>query len=359
MAHFSRYMISCAMEQHPVPRDVTSFEFHLVGDMTLKQFMYLAVGLGLAYLFFATLLSKQPFIAVPLIAISGLSGAAFAFLPISDRPLDHWMLAFFKAVYSPTQGLWSLPSQRGVISNRLQTYLASIGALPIQAPPAPTITSTTAPKLSRLIPVSPPPPTSPNPTHPSSPATNQLDEMSQNAKLLLTQLAETTKRISEVREVVESAKTPPANLSQVLQPISGTLKSLASQTEDLLQQTTATSRVLTASKPAEVKVVQSQAQTRTQIMLTSFPNIVNGVVGDRVGNYLEGVIVSIHDQNGLPVRALKTNKLGQFVGATPLPSGVYTITMEKDGFEFDNLQITLTGETIAPLKIIAKQGTLA
>ena len=33
------------METHPVPQNISSYEFRLVGDMTLKQFLYLAGGI--------------------------------------------------------------------------------------------------------------------------------------------------------------------------------------------------------------------------------------------------------------------------------------------------------------------------
>ena len=62
----------------------------------------------------------------------------------------------------------------------------------------------------------------------------------------------------------------------------------------------------------------------------------------------------IYDKEGLPVRALKTNKLGQFTGSTPLPNGVYTLELEKDNFTFDVLQIELTGQVLPPLLITAK-----
>jgi len=35
-----------------------------------------------------------------------LLGLALAFLPLEERPLDKWILAFFKAVYSPTLFIW-------------------------------------------------------------------------------------------------------------------------------------------------------------------------------------------------------------------------------------------------------------
>jgi hypothetical protein len=90
------------MEAHPVPQNVTQFEFHLIGNMTMRQFGYLAVGMGLAYVIFILFATTLPYIAYPLIVICASLGAAYAFLPIMDRPLDHWTAAFIKAITKPT-----------------------------------------------------------------------------------------------------------------------------------------------------------------------------------------------------------------------------------------------------------------
>ena len=95
--------------EHAVPQNITSFQFRLVGDMTLKQFGFLASGCALAYLTFLLLFSHNPYIAVVFILMFTLMGILFAFLPIADRPLDHWVMAFLKAVYSPTSGFWKNP----------------------------------------------------------------------------------------------------------------------------------------------------------------------------------------------------------------------------------------------------------
>ena len=74
-----------------------------------------------------------------------------------------------------------------------------------------------------------------------------------------------------------------------------------------------------------------------------------------MGNYVEGAILVTHDKQGLPVRALKTNKLGQFIAATPLSNGVYIISVEKDNLLFDNIEIELREKVIEPLLISAKK----
>ncbi|MBU1032130.1 PrgI family protein, partial [Patescibacteria group bacterium] len=91
------------MEPHPIPQNVTYFQFKLIGDMTLKQFLYLATGCGIAYVLLVFFVSDFPVIAWPLIIISAGLGASFAFLPIASRPLDYWLAAFLKAIYSPTK----------------------------------------------------------------------------------------------------------------------------------------------------------------------------------------------------------------------------------------------------------------
>ena len=40
------------MDGHPIPRQITTFEFKLIGFMTLRQFLYLVVTIPTAYIVF-------------------------------------------------------------------------------------------------------------------------------------------------------------------------------------------------------------------------------------------------------------------------------------------------------------------
>jgi hypothetical protein len=89
------------MQQHPVPQNVIGFQFKLVGDMTLKQFGYLAGGAAAAFL-----TSKLPYPSIftyPLAGILAFFGFALAFLPVEERPLDIWVKNFITSIFSPTQ----------------------------------------------------------------------------------------------------------------------------------------------------------------------------------------------------------------------------------------------------------------
>ncbi|KKU90418.1 MAG: hypothetical protein UY21_C0023G0003 [Microgenomates group bacterium GW2011_GWA1_48_10] len=93
------------------------------------------------------------------------------------------------------------------------------------------------------------------------------------------------------------------------------------------------------------------AQQAQIIPLTDTPNVLSGLVTDEKGSPIESAVLVVRDANGIPVRALKTNKLGQFLSATPLSSGTYTIEAESDIASFKHLSVNLTGQILPPVGI--------
>ncbi|MBI2414751.1 PrgI family protein [candidate division WWE3 bacterium] len=91
-------------KQHAVPQNIMDVEFKLIGDLTMRQFTYLAVFLGVAYVIYTFTL--PPFFKWPIISLIVLVGVAFAFLPYEERGLDEWIVNFFRAVYAEQQYIW-------------------------------------------------------------------------------------------------------------------------------------------------------------------------------------------------------------------------------------------------------------
>jgi len=92
-------------KQHPIPQQVLGIQFKIVGDLTLRQFVILALFGGLAYALFS-LPNVNPLIKIPLAGIVLLIGVAFSLVPVQDQPLDRWLANFFEAIYSPTKRVW-------------------------------------------------------------------------------------------------------------------------------------------------------------------------------------------------------------------------------------------------------------
>ncbi len=76
----------------------------------------------------------------------------------------------------------------------------------------------------------------------------------------------------------------------------------------------------------------------------------------RTGNLLAGILVTVRDKDDMPLRALKTNKLGQFAASTQLPPGTYLIEVEdpRGNYVFDRVQVSITGTILPAIEIFAK-----
>lgn len=337
------------MEPHPIPQNVTTFQFHLVGDMTLKQFMYLAAGSAIAYTIFVFFSHDYPYVSWPLIVISAGLGAAFAFLPVNSRPLDSWVAAFFKAIYSPTKRDWQKNGktyrEEPTFNSRLIAYLS--GLQPVLKAPSPAATIQPTPAVIQ-----------PLPTQEQLQKTVDLARQAQDLKMKIVQ---TERTLNQVKTSAQNPTQIPVDYTQQVNKTLADLQNLVTQASAVKEQIQSvnqpeSTRLIPTPIEArpKVKVVIPARPKLTQMALTTFPNVINGIVKDLSDALLEGVVVVIYDKEGLPVRALKTNKLGQFSGSTPLHNGTYTVELEKDGFAFDVLQIDLTGAILPPLLITAK-----
>ncbi len=340
---FTMYIVDSIMEEaHPIPQNVTSFQFKLVGDMTLKQFGYLAAGAGLAYLLFVFFSRNYPIITWPVIVISALLGVAFAFVPIGSRPLDHWLAAFLRAVYSPTKRVWAKNGKDGrgnpLFESRLAMYLAgSLSTSASQTGQAPTALPTPE-ELKKTV------------------------ELAREAQQLQMKIIQSERTLSQIKKQSVQPTPIPVDYSQQVNTVLADLKNLMDQASGLKEQIKSVKEEMAEPLTAipepivreKVKIVIPVKPKPTQIVLTTFPNVINGIIKDGEKNYLEGVVAVIYDKEGLPVRALKTNKLGQFTGSTPLPNGTYNLELEKENYTFDVLQLELTGEVLPPLLITSK-----
>lgn len=394
-----------SFQAHPVPQNVTNFEFHLVGDMTLKQFGYLAAGLGLAYITFLVLAVPAPFLAWPMIVVFVALGAAFAFLPIQERPLDHWVGAFYTAVSKPTKLKFEskvLPAEDPLFTKRLQFYLSS-QKIPLdeeekEVPKTQVIDGTmgvnlnsgkqtklnqsnfsTQTYISKVVlkPITPTPipPINLKTTPPEEaeknkevsklPENEQLKrtvELAQEAQNTQAKIMNVEKQLAEIKSTAALPGADPNTYVDKFQNVLTELQKLNEKASDLSHELAVLSKSRAAAGSASAAELQNQMsppkvdlKPKPIMNLTTFPNVLNGIVTDSKGSYVEGAVVVAHDKQGLPVRALKSNKLGQFIAATPLPNGLYTINVEKEGMNFDGIQVELLGKILNPVVISAKK----
>lgn len=302
------------MEQHAIPQQISSYEFKLVGDMTLKQFLKAAAGIALAFLINASQLIF--FIKWPLIIICGGGGLLLAFVPFQDRPLEDWVFSFIKAIYSPTIYTYKkIPDKDWM--DLIMEKSKNTSTAEEEEKPLPIKNKDKVREFIESLP---------------SVKNNKKDDEEAEKKSVDESKEVTIDKQGENKEKVEE-KTE--NKEKIEKNWRDQVSDLNLKTEKL----GATGKAVFGEIP-----MPDKAET---------PNVVVGMVTNMEGKIVEGAIVEIQDEKGNPSRVLKTNSLGQFKTTTPLADGKYLVITEKENYKFDRVNITLTGEIVEPIKIKA------
>lgn len=295
--------------------------------MTLKQFFQVAGGAIVAIIIYS--LPLMGIIKWPFVILSALLGIALAFLPLEERPLERWILAFFKSVYSPTIFSWkktekefnyyqdeaNVPSEKIFYAGgeaKLQEYL--------KTPSSGTLAGNLEKIESSFL----------------SGITNMFTSIIPNTK------------VAPPKPLTAPEQVP------IKMPVAANIPKLFVEETSQEKAPEAISTTVIPITPGYGAVAEKQVQFSIDAAPPSPPTTANTLTGqviDQEKHIVEGAIMEIRDSMGRPVRALKSNKLGHFMVVTPLMSGKYEIITEKDGFNFEPLGFEANGTIIPPIAI--------
>lgn len=287
--------------------------------MTLKQFLKAAAGIILALLVNSTKLVF--FIKWPMMLLFGAGGLALAFVPFQDRPLETWVRAFIKSIYSPTIFIYKKISPKNWLD----------------LDPTQTITTPKEEEEEEKEPLPTKEPTKVNEFIGSLPSVKrEIQEEEGGEQLAVKPSVATTEPIETVVDKVV--------------------------TKEETKTTTEKKETNWRMEPAGLKLKTEKLEATGQAEFGAIPmpdipetaNTIVGMVVDKAGKIVEGAIIEVQDEKGNPTRVFKTNQLGQFKTATPLASGRYLVVVEKEGLAFDRVNIDLKGEVVQPIKVTAK-----
>ncbi len=342
------------MQQHPIPQNVTQYQFRLVGDMTLKQFLELAGGLLVAYLFYA---SNLIFIFKwPLALFSVFIGLALAFFPLEDRPLDQWAVNFIKVIYNPTRFIWKktdkIPSLFLFSAHPpeiVNTVTKTIKA-PTLAPATTTSSDLSADEAKQIGAVDSLFSQLPTPNQPTGAIPIKQEEASKP-----------TVTIRKLKPFAATAEPPiftHSSKAVAIPQISNTKIDKERPGLDVSNQAKPQPIVNVVFQAPSAPTTQSPTNlgVAKNIHLPAspkIPNLVTGVVVDSAGKLVENAIVQIVSRDGIPARAMKTSSLGQFYTSTPLSPDTYIIEIDKEGLRFPPQQITINNNILPPIELRA------
>ena len=303
------------MEQHAIPQQITSYEFKLVGDMTLKQFLKAAAGIILAILINSTKLIIL--IKWPLMLVLAGGGLALAFVPFEDRPLETWVMSFLKAIYSPTIYIYKRRESKNWLDLDLTKNIKQNEE---------DLMAFRGEVKSNLL---------------GSKIKDAIEVIGAKPEKIKEEITIEPEEKVEVKKIIIEEK--PAEI--ITKPV----EKVETKTEDWRDQTTELN-LKTEKLGATGKAVFGSIPMPD---IPEIPNVVVGMATDMEGKIIDGVIIEIQDEHGNPSRVLKTNSLGQFKTSTPLANGKYLIIAEKDGYNFDRVNIDLNEQIVQPIRIIS------
>ncbi len=381
---------------HPIPQDVTGFQFRLIGNMTVKQFAYIATGGILAVLtYYAPVFFLFKAILIP---IFGGTGLALAFLPIEGRPVDLMLSKFIQDVFSPTQYIYQktggalalsslnihppqkkghekkgiqknmnkqaqltnflhdLSSHKSRIDEREDVYLNSLfttGATPQIISMEDEIRKSAGIELT---------PFELSGGKQGAQNDNENSELEKEARAIKKELEQARQQEAQLENASQSTEETHEHVNELEREL-GDIMTQKEQLEQGIIETQEKAKdikkVLAPPPPTGTMNVHAIPIDQATLIglpnVPDVPNIIIGIIKDSRGNVLPNILVEIKDREDNPVRAFKTNGLGQFASATKLTDGEYSIHFEdpKGKHKFDTISITANNTIMLPLEIIS------
>ncbi|MPN06892.1 hypothetical protein SDC9_154149 [bioreactor metagenome] len=254
----------------------------------------------------------------------GGAGILLAFVPFEDRPLEVWIKAFIKSIYSPTIYTYKKKTVENWLDLDLSKNIstATTNAKVPSGNERENSLKKSGMKLGDYLQM-------------NSLTDKKNEPVEINNKIDENQVIKTEVEVKEVKIEPEVKIEKNENKEMNTADWRDTKTGLDLKSEKL----GATGEAVFGTIP-----------------MPDIPEIANVVVGmatSNEGKIIDGVIVEIQDEHGNPSRVLKTNSLGQFKTSTPLADGKYLLIAEKDGYIFDWVNLELSNQIVQPIKIIA------
>lgn len=341
------------MKQHPIPQDITGYRFHLIGSMTLKQFGELAIGA-----IFAFIVYKSNLIGIvkwPIFIFTIILSIMIAFVPIEERPLDFWIVTFFKNLWKPTKFFWKktpkIPDFFNYKANQNQKY---------DVTPEVNYSPARKKRIQEYL--------------KSIPETDEnLDEWDLQYKQRAQDLLTNFNQVTIKKENISIHREDNANKPQLKTRIRKikTLEQIQEQQlhqeqeqEQQLPQNQQDNKASNTPPPIVLENVKENSEKKLSLSKTTEPsaqqkesqqaNQLAGTVFGRQNNVVANALIEVFaaDQDQA-LRISKSDSNGQFYIKTALPNGEYLIKTEAENLDFDPISIRLTGRVTPSIKIIA------
>lgn len=341
------------IEGHPIPQDFTSFQFKLIGDITLKQFAYLGGGAVLAWSIIS--LPILGIIKIPLGFLILLIAIVLVFISIKGRSADTMLGLFLKALVKPNAYKYLLNTKVKEQNRDMDLNKKNIVSDSVISEPVIVASITNISSSSSIV--------SASSLNTASGEDNNINEIKKEEENVNSEIEKNKKELEEkIKEEKSENVLSTQESHQKALALEKMLHQMEMEKEELERRLikmeeklkSKNDKVYTISDTQNVKAIPEDLQkTSGMPFINDIPNLVSGVIKNPKGEFLPNILIEIKDSKGNPARAFKTNKLGQFASSTPLINGSYKVIFEDPSKKnnFDKIQIDAIGQVISPLEV--------
>jgi hypothetical protein len=297
------------MRQHPIPQNILDVEFKLFTKFTIREFAYMAIGVGFGgiFLYFFTKGQLPSIIAFPIFLVSSGAGLFLGLVPINDQKADVFLRNYFVAITTPTRRVW----RNEEMDQKIKPVEITQGTMSRDAnnPEKTKIIGTTRENTMKDTMVEPE-----TVAALDQEEKQKLEKIEQNAKE-----AAGGKVTTPVPKVETKADIP------VPTPVTPGKVLLTSQ--NLPQYSVAL--------PTEVKLIGT----------------LNVLINDKQGNPVQDAIVTVKDSAQRVVSAYRSNRSGLILTEKMLQPGTYYVSTSLNQRTFPQFQVLIEGMTPIVFKI--------
>lgn len=320
------------MRQHAIPQNILDIEFKLFTKFTVREFVYMATGIGFGgiFLYYYTLGQLPGIVSFPVFLLSSGMGLFLGLININDQKADVFAKNYIWAITHPTQRVW----KNEIIDEKIQKIKPEFNMT------QGTMNRENATRGNGEIIGG----TADTPTTQFI-EQSKLDEFDQQEQAELA-------RIDQVLQGA-GATTPTPTPSPTFTP---------SSQVPVQTQAQATAPITTPSQPPNTPV-SNQRLRLTPDNLANFTTTLTNP-GPYAGNLnfkllnkenqpISQAVLVIKDEQNRVISALQSDANGDVLSNKPFTPAAYNIEIQASGYTFSPIQLIMDKPEIPPIKILA------
>jgi hypothetical protein len=295
------------MKQHAIPQNILDIEFKLFTKFTVREFVYMAIGIGFGgiFLYFFTKGQLPGIIAIPVFFVSSAIGLVLGLVPINDQKADVFFRNYIWAITNPTQRVWRNDklSDKSQITDKMEVTQGSMQRDPTQ-PGKPNIVGSESISTSQFI---------------EGEKIEQLDREEQE-------------RLDAIGKQ--------AGITQNQEPRVAPQQTV----EKEIEQPKATS-------PSSILIARNTLNN-----FQTIPGETGTTIGfqilDKEGKPNSSAVVALKTAEGSVLFAQRTNSSGIVEVTKPLPTNRYKLLVQSNGKTYSNIEIATDNQPLPIIKLM-------